>query len=192
MAKRNEFKPDKLRSSFLSKLYMTPLQRKEALKWALYALALLVLSVLQDVVFCRIKIFRATTDLVPCGIFLICVLQGMEAGGLFSLIASLCYLFSGTAPGAYCVVLITFLAIGVSFFRQGYLQKGFSAAVLCTAIAVFLYEMLLFAIGVFLGHTSVGRLGVFCLTGLFSVIVIPILYTPMKLIGTIGGDAWKE
>ncbi len=192
MAKKNEFKPDKPRGGWLSKLYLTQLQRRAVLKWGLYALVLLVLSVLQDVIFSRMEIFGATTDLVSCGIFLICVLEGMERGSVFCLVASILYLFSGTAPGPYCIVFITFLGIGVSFFRQSFLQKGFSAAMLCTCAAVFVYQMAMFAVGVFLGLTTLGRFGVFCVTGLLSMAAAPLLYPVCKSIGTIGGDSWRE
>ena len=44
MAKNYEFRPDKPQVSWLSKLHMTQLQRQSLLKWTLYALLLLVLS----------------------------------------------------------------------------------------------------------------------------------------------------
>ena len=140
MAKKYEFKPDKPRSGLLNKLYLTQKQRKTFLKWLLYSLVLLVLSVLQDVILCRLRIFGASTDLVPCGIFLICILEGMERGSIFCLIASLLYLFSGTAPGAYCVVLITFLAIFTAFLRQSYLQRSFASTMLCMVLTMLLYK----------------------------------------------------
>ena len=74
MGKKYEFQPDKPRSTWLSKLYLTRLQRLALLKWVLYALMVLVLSVVQDVVLCRFRLFGATTELVPCGIFLLCLL----------------------------------------------------------------------------------------------------------------------
>lgn len=192
MAKKQEFKPDKPQSSWLSKLYLTALQRKALLKWTLYALLLLVLSVVQDVILCRFRLFGATTELVPCGIFLICVIVGTEQGSLFALISSLLYLFSGTAPGPYSMVFITALSIGICILRQGYLQKGFPAAMLCTALAMLLYELLNFAFGLFLGVTLPGRFGSFCITAGLSLIAAPILYPLILSIGSIGGDAWKE
>ena len=69
MAKKYEFQPDKPYSSRLNKLQLTKQQQKQVLKWCLYALLLIVLSVLQDVVLCRMRLFGGTTDLVPCGIF---------------------------------------------------------------------------------------------------------------------------
>lgn len=192
MAKKYEFKPDRSGTSFLSKLYLTQKQRQSLLKWFLYALVLLVLSILQDVILCRFRLFGATTDLVPVGIILICVLEGTERGCVFALISSLLYLFSGTAPGTYAMVFLTVLSIFAAMFRQSYLQKGFSAAMLCTVLAMFLYEAGIFAIGLFLGLTTAGRFGAFCITAALSLIAAPILYPILQSIGTIGGEAWKE
>lgn len=192
MAKKHEFKPDKPRSGLLARLVLTQKQRRSLLKWFLYTLLLLVLSVLQDSIFSRTHLFGATTDLVPCGIFLICILEGAESGSLFALIAATGYLFSGTAPGSYCIVFITVLGVVASAFRQGYLQSGFGAAMLCTGVALLLYEICVFAIGLFLGLTHWGRLGVFCLTALLSLIAAPVIYPIVKRLEAIGGSQWKE
>ena len=72
MARRKyEFKPDKEGSGILSKLYITRRQRLTLLRWTLYALVILVLSLVQDVILSRIGIRGATTDLVPAGILLL-------------------------------------------------------------------------------------------------------------------------
>lgn len=192
MARKYEFKPDKPRSGILSKLYLTKRQRLSLLKWGLYALVLLVLSVLQDVVLCRYRLFGATTELVPCAIFLICILQGLESGSVFALVAALMYLFSGTAPGAYAMVFITFLAVGVTFLRQSYLQTGFAAAMLCTGSAMVIYEIAVFVTGLFLQLTLPGRLVGFLLTAALSLVAVPALYPICLAIGRIGGETWKE
>ena len=192
MSKKNEFKPDRQSTALIKRLYLTPSQRKTLLKWCLYSAVLLALSLLQDVILCRMDIFGATTDLVPCGIFLICLLEGAESGSVFALVASTLYLFSGTAPGAYCIIFITVLGALTTAFRQGYLQSGFSAAMLCSAVAVMAYEVLVFAVGAFLGLTGGSRFGVFALTGLLSVLVLPALYPVLLAIGRIGGQGWKE
>jgi len=192
MAKKQEFKPDKPQSNWLSKLYLTALQRKSISRWALYGLVLLVLSVVQDVILCRFRLFGATTELVPCGIFLICVLVGTEQGSLFALISSVLYLFSGTAPGPYSMVFITALSIGICILRQGFLQKGFAAAMLCTALAMALYVLLNYAMGLFLGVTLLSRFSSICITAGLSLIAAPILYPLLLSIASIGGEAWKE
>ena len=192
MARKNEFKSDKPHSGFWGKLYLTQKQRKEILKWSLYGALLLALSLLQDVVLCRLDLFGATTELVPVGIFLICILEGAESGSIFALVSSLLYLFSGTAAGPYSMVLITVLAVGVTIFRQAYLQKGLAAAVLCAGTAMLAYELLQFVMGLFLGLTIPIRIVGFLITAGLSIIALPVLYPIALSIGTIGGETWKE
>ncbi len=192
MALKKEFKSDKPHSGFWGKLYLTPKQRKGLLKWSLYGALLLVLSLLQDVVLCRLHLLGATTELVPVGIFLICILEGAESGSIFALVSSLLYLFSGTAAGPYSMVFITVLAVGTAIFRQAYLQKGLAAAILCAGIATFVYELLQFLMGLFLGLTIPSRFIGFVITAALSVIFIPLLYPVALSIGTIGGQIWKE
>lgn len=192
MAKRYEFKPDKPRSGLLSKLFLTQLQRRSLLKWGLYALLLLVLSVVQDVLLCRVRLFGATTDLVPVGIFLICLAEGAETGSVFSLVAASLYLFSGSAAGYHSIVFITALSIATTLFRQSYLQKGFAASMLCTCFAVLTYEMAVFFIALFLNMTTLSRIGSQFLTGIYSLAFAPVLYPIIRSTSTLGGEAWKE
>jgi uncharacterized membrane protein YecN with MAPEG domain len=192
MARRWEFRPDKPRSGLLSKLYVTKNQRRSIGKWGLYALALLVISILQDVIFSRLRVYGAATELVPCAIFLICIIEGAQNGSVFTLVAALGYLFSGTAPGVYAIVFIVFTGVGACIFRQAYLQKGFGAALLCTAVAMLAYELLVFAMGLFLGLTVPARILGFLITTGLSLIAVPVLYPIVLAIGSIGGEAWKE
>ena len=192
MAKKKEFKPDRQSTSLLKRLYLTPRQRRTLLKWTLYSLVLVALSLLQDVILCRLDIFGATTDLVPCGIILVCLLEGAVGCSVFSLVASTLYLFSGTAPGAYCILFITVPAVLVTAFRQAYLQVGFGAAMLCSSVTVMVYEMLVFLVGAFLGLVGGDRFGVFVLTGVLSLVALPVLYPLLTAIGRIGGQGWKE
>ena len=192
MARKYEFKPDKPTSGLLSKLFLTQQQHKVLLKWVLYSLMLLFLSVLQDVILCRFRLFGATTELVPCGIFLICFMDVLEQGSLFSLCASCLYLFSGTAAGTYSIVFITGLSVIITYFRQAFLRKGFSAAMLCTGFALLVYQLCVFGFGLFLSLTTFGRIFSHFLTALLTLAAAPALYPLLRVISTIGGESWKE
>ena len=192
MAKKQDFRPDKPSTSILSHLILTKKQQKTLLKWVFYSAMLVLLSVIQDVLLSRVRIFGATSELIPCAIFLICILEGSHTGSVFSLVASLIYLFSGTAPGPYSMVAITFFAIGACIFRQAFLQESFSSAFLCTAVAMVFYVLCNFAFGLFLGLTTAGRFFGFLLTALLTLPSIPILYPIFKAIGAFGGQQWKE
>ena len=190
--RKEEFREDKPRSGLLSKLYLTQKQRLQLLKWALYALVLIVLSVVQDVLLSRWRFFGTTTDLVPCGIFLIVVAEGMETGSVFSLIAACCYLFSGSSSGNYTIVIITLLSIAAAFFRQSYLRKGFGASLLCVSLAMVLYQLSIFLVAVFLDLTAFSRITAHLMSAALTLISVPILYPIVGGIYSIGGDAWKE
>lgn len=189
MAKKYDFKPDKTGNSVFSKLYLTPMQRRNILKWTLYALLLLFLSILQDVVMSKVEINGATTDLVPCAIILICILEQAHKSAIFTLIASCLFLFSGGAPGPYCLVFLTALSLGSSLLRQNYLAKRFSSAMVCCVLAFVLYELLTFAMGLFLALTTFRRMVGFLITIGISLPVFPILY---PICVSIGGKSWKE
>lgn len=193
MAKNNfEFKPDKEGPDLLSRLSLTRKQRQNLLKWGLYGLILLFLSVLQDVFIPGFASIGIHTDLVPCAIFTICVIEGAESGSGFALAASLAYLFSGAAAGFHTVPILTFIAIGATIFRQSYLQKGFSATVLCVGISMIVYETVIFLIALMLGMTFSARYGVFLMMAVLSSLLAPLLYPIFTAIGKIGGESWKE
>ena len=194
MARKNryEFRPDKQNNDILGKLLLTRQQFSRLLRWLLLSAVCLTGLVLQDVVMSRFSIFDTTTDLVPCGIFLICLLEGTEAGCVFSLIASCLYLFSGSAAGNFVIVLITVIAFVTCMVRQSYFQAGFGAALICTLGAMLLFELSVFSIVAFFGQTYTGRIGIFLLTALYSWAVMIPLYPLACKIGKIGGEPWKE
>ena len=192
MAKKNEFKPDKTWGGWSTRLFLTRLQQRSLLKWSLYGVMLLVLSIVQDVLLCQVRILGATTELVPVGIFLICVLEGLETGSVFALVSSALYLFSGSTAGAYSMVFITALAVGVTLLRQAYLQEGFSTAMLCTVLAMLVYELAIFSVGLLLGLAPFIRILGFLITAGLSVLAAPLLYPIALSIGRIGGTLWNE
>lgn len=190
--RKYEFKPDRQHSDFLSKLYLTDSQRKSLLKWALYGLVLLVLSLVQDTMLSKLSYMGATTDLVPCAILLICIIEGSDSGSIFVLVASMLYTFTGTPVGTYPIAALTILGLSAAIFRQAFLRKGFSAAMLCASVSFFLYEMVVFVVGFSGGLTTFGRFLGFVATAVMTFISAPVLYPVLVAISKIGGETWKE
>ena len=188
----HEFHPDALQVSFLKTLYMTQLQRLRLLKWTLFAAVWILMLTLQDVIMAHFSFFGATTDLVPCFILLTAVTIGSELGCVFALVAGLFYHFSGSAPGPYAVAFLPILSIVAGLFRENFWRRGFASDVLCSAIAMMLYEVSVFAAGTFSGLTGWYRLSVFLITGTLSIAVMLPLYPLVSKIGAIGGETWKE
>lgn len=190
--RKHDFKPDRVGAGLLSKLYLTRKQRLSLLRWALYGLCLLLLSLLQDVILCQLRINGATTDLVSAGILLLCIMLPTDTCAVFALVSSLLYYFSGMAAGPYVIVFLTGLGILLNIFRYGYLQKNFLTVWLCAAVALMAFEMAVFVTGMFLGYTTWLRLGGFVFTGGISVAAMPLMYPILFSIGKIGGEGWKD
>ena len=146
----------------------------------------------QDAVLSRVSIYGATFDLVACGILLAGMLFDPDTTAVFTLVSSALYYFSGTAPGSYSIAFLTGLGTLLCIFRRSYLQRCFSTIYICAAAGMMVYELMVFATGLFLGNTLVDRLGVFALCGGLSAAVMPLLYPVFLSISNIGGETWKE
>lgn len=193
MWKRNrDFKPDRTGPGLLSRLYLTERQRKLCLKWFLFCLVLVAVSLLQDVIFSQVRILGTKTDLTSSAILLLCMMLSPESCAVFALIASTGFFLSGAAAGPYVIVFLTMLGTTFNIFRCAYLRKSFSSTVICAGTALIVYKLLVFAVGLFLGHTTFSRLGAFCVSGVISVVPMPALYPLYRSIGKIGGESWKE
>ena len=118
--------------------------------------------------------------------------EGIDTGIVFVIIASCLYYFSGSSPGPLCVALITFLGVGACLFRQMYWHRNRGSIVLCAGLALMLYELGTFAVGMFSGLTRWDRLSTFAVTGALSIAVMIPLYSLINRIGQIGGNTWKE
>ena len=187
-----EFKSDPKGTNFLKRLYMTRLQRMTLLKWGTYALTGVALLVIQDVIMSEMRISGATTDLPVAFILLVGLYEGLENGSVFTLAAALFYWFSGSAPTPVCVGLLCVLNVFIGLFRQMYWNRSFGSLTLCAGISIMLYEILLFALGLFQGLTIMDRVGVFALTGAFTCITMLPMYPLVRAISKIGGDSWNE
>lgn len=187
-----EFRPDSEGSGLLKMLHLTQVQLDQLAKWGLYIAVIVVLLTIQDVIMSQISIFDATTDLAVCAILLITVIEGVEVGSIFVLIASSLYYFSGSSPGPYSIALLTFLGIGACLFRQLYWHRNHASIVLCAGLALMLYEIGTFAVGFFSELTRLDRFHSFLITGALSVAVMIPLYSLIHVIGQIGGNTWKE
>lgn len=187
-----EFKPDNHGGGILRALYITWQQRMDLLRWVLYIAVIVLLLMIQDVIMSQVSIFGATTDLAVCAILLITVLEGIEVGSIFVLIASTLYFFSGSSPGPYAIGFMTFFGIAACMFRQLYWHRSQGSIVLCAGLALMLYEIGIYGAGIFLGLTRWDRIGVFLITGALSCLVMIPLYNLIHAIGQIGGHTWKE
>ena len=187
-----DFKPDVQKATWAKTARLTKLQQLRLARWTLYVLTVIACLVLQDVIMSQVSLLGATTDLPACAILLITVLEGTEVGSVFVLIASTLYYFSGNAPTAWCIGLMTFFGIGATLFRQMFWHRSKGSIILCSSIALTLYELGLFVVGLGTELTHWGRLPAFILTAVFSCLVLIPLHSLIYKIGLIGGNTWKE
>lgn len=192
LSKQSEFKPDPRQNSLSGLFHVTQLQKQRMLKWTLYVLTGILLLTIQDVIMSRVSIFGATTDLPVVYILLITVIEGVDVGSLFVLFASTIYYFSGSAPGPYCIGLLCAVGIIATLLRQAYLRRTKASIVICASIALTIYEMGLFVVGIGLGLTRWDRVFSFLITAGYSFGVMVLLYPLINRIGLIGGTTWKE
>lgn len=192
LSKQSEFKPDPRQNSLSGLFHVTQLQKQRMLKWTLYVLTGILLLTIQDVIMSRVSIFGATTDLPVVYILLITVIEGVDVGSLFVLFASTIYYFSGSAPGPYCIGLLCAVGIIATLLRQAYLRRTKASIVICAGIALTIYEMGLFVVGIGLGLTRWDRVFSFMITAGYSFGVMVLLYPLINRIGLIGGTTWKE
>ena len=190
--KKIEFRPDPTGYDVAGKLHLTQKQRQALLKWVLYSAACVAGLVLQDSMLARLRFLGGGFDLAPALVILVCVLEGTENGSLFALGASLIYVFSGSAQGRFCILYLTAAAVLAAVFRQSYLRRDVGSELSCVAVAMLGYELAVFFTGLVLELTHRGRGGVAVMTALVSTLTAGLLYKPLKYIGTIGGNLWKE
>lgn len=192
MAKNREFRPDREGTGQLNKLWPTPKQQLRALRWLLYGLICLVGLLLQDVLLYRVNILGGCTDVVPCIVIMVAVMQGAESGSVFALLLSLMYYFSGSSAGFYVIPLLTAVAVFTAIFRQAFLRQGFFTLLLCGAMGMCLYELILFGVNLFMKLTVMDRAGAALMTAVLSLLAVPVLYPVLLTIGKLGGTTWKE
>ena len=187
-----DFKPDVTTATWLKTTRLTQQQRLRLTKWGCYVLTMVLALVIQDTIMSQFRLFGSTTDLAVCVILLITVLEGTDVGSLFVLLASSFYYFSGSAPGAYCVLLLTALGIAATLLRQMYWHRSKGSVLLCAMLALMGYELGLFVVGIMTELTWAGRIGSFVMTGIYSSLLMIPLYPLVYKIGLIGGNTWKE
>ena len=187
-----DFKPDVQTATWSKTLRLTRQQQLRLTKWVLYTLMVVLAVVFQDVIMSQVSLLGATTDLPACVILLITVIEGTEVGGTFALVASTLYYFSGNAPFAACIGLLSFLGIAATLFRQMYWHRSKGSIIMCAVLALTAYELGVFVFGLSGELTHWGRLPSFLLTALYSSLVQIPLYSLIHKIGLIGGNTWKE
>ena len=190
--RKKEFRPDREGTGQLNKLWPTPRQQLRLLQWLLYTAVCLMGLLAQDVLLYRLNLAGGCTDLVPCLILMVTVMQGAESGSVFALVLSVLYFFSGSSAGFYVIPLLTVVAVFAAIFRQAFLRRGIGTMLLCAAIGMVLYELGVFGVSLFLKLTVGSRVGAALMTAVLTLVAVPVFYPVLLAVGKLGGQTWKE
>jgi hypothetical protein len=90
------------------------------------------------------------------------------------------------------IPLLTAVAVFAAMFRQAFLRQGFFTLLLCSAMGMCLYELILFGVNLFMKLTVMDRAGAALMTAVLSLLAVPVLYPVLLAIGKLGGTTWKE
>ena len=169
-------------------IHLTRLQRKGILKWSLYGLLTFLVMLFQTSVLARTPVLGTKLAPLPALIVCVCVREGPEKGGLYAILASLFWCFSGADFGNLSVAVIPIGAMLAAVLCRAVLTLRFVPTALCclavtllNASVIFLFKLILPPAAALENYWQVLLPGV----GL-SMIFVPIHYALVKLIGRIG------
>lgn len=171
----------------LDKLYITPKQWKHILRWCMYALLLLAAMMLQTVILGNHTILGVTPDFVPVVIACVCMREGPERGGLFALLGSLFWYLSGADQGSISIAIMTIVPVLGSVFTGSLLINRYVPCLVVTFLTLFLQQVTLLGLGMFLGRMS----GLLFFTHVLPCVILslfaqPPVYWLVKRIERIG------
>ena len=118
----------------LKHLHITARQWRALLKWTLYCLYFLLTLIVQSVVLAKHPLFGLKLNLIPMLIVCICIREGPERGGLFAVLSSLFWCFSGADYGNLSVAIIPVCAILSAVLCRAVLTVRFVPTLLCCLV----------------------------------------------------------
>ena len=172
----------------LKYIHLTKRQWQGVLKWSLYGLLTLLTLLLQTSVLAKTPILGTKLAPLPALIVCVCVREGPEKGGLYAILASLFWCFSGADFGNLSVAVIPIGAMLSAVLCRAVLTLRFAPTALCclgvtllNAAVIFLFKLILPPAVALENFWRVLLPGV----GL-SMVFVPVHYALVKLIGRIG------
>lgn len=168
--------------------HLTKTQWLGILKWSLYGLLTLLTLLLQTVVLSRTTALRIKPTPLPVLIVCICVREGPERGGVYAILASLLWCFSGADYGNLSVALLPVGAILSAVLCRAVLTLRFLPTALCAFAVTLLNASVIFVFKLILPPTvALDNYWRFLLPGAaISMLFLPIQYPLVKCISRIG------
>lgn len=171
----------------LDKLYITPRQWMQILRWTMYALLFLVVMMVQTVVLGNRTLLGTHPSFVPVVITCVCLREGPERGGTFALLTSLVWCLSGADQGSASLLVLTVLPVFGSILCRAVLANRFFPCLLISFFVLAVDQLLIFVLKYFFDR-MVPELFLEQLVPcvLVSILIQPLVYWLVKCIAKIG------
>lgn len=161
---------------------------RNIIMWALYAGLFLLVMLVQTTVFGRVRFYGVKLSLLPIAMVCIGLQIGHEAGGLFGLLAGLCWYALGADDGTMAIVTLTVAGIFSGWLCDNVFARRLLPALLLSLAALLLHEGGLFLVKYYLGSATL-ELGRWVpITAGLSLAACPVIYLLAKLIRKAGGN----
>ena len=128
----------------LKHFHLTQRQWRGILKWSLHSLLFLLVLTFQDVVLAKHPVFGVKLSLVPLLLICVCIREGPEGGGLFTLLAALFWCLSGADYGNVSLAVVPIGAILSSILLRSVFQPGILTTALCCLAVGLCNDLLIF------------------------------------------------
>ena len=134
----------------LKYFHLTKRQWQGILKWSLYGLLTLLVLLFQTSVLAKAPVLGTKLAPLPALIVCVCVREGPEKGGIYAILASLFWCFSGADFGNLSVAVIPIGAMLAAVLCRAVLTLRFLPTGLCclavtllNASVIFLFKLIL-------------------------------------------------
>lgn len=159
----------------LDKFYITPKQWLRILRWSLYALLFLTAMMVQTVVFGNRTVLGVKPLLVPVVICCVCLREGAERGGVFALLASLFWCFSGAEYGPLSIVVQTAVPVLGAVGSRAVLSNRYMPCLFITFFTMLLEQSIVFCLKLVAGKAQTSMF----FTVLLPCVLISLLFQPV-------------
>lgn len=171
----------------LDKFYITPKQWLRILRWSLYALLFLAAMMMQTVVLGNRTVLGTKPLLAPVVICCVCLREGAERGGVFALLASLFWCFSGAEYGPVSIAVQTAVPVLGAVGSRAVLSNRYVPCLLITFFTLLLEQSIVYALKLFGGSVQPQMFFTVLLPCVFvSLLFQPVIYLLVKQIEKIG------
>lgn len=157
--------------------------------WALYAVLMLVIILMQTTVFGRVRFHGVKLSLLPVAMVCIGMQVGHEAGGLFGLLAGLFWYAFGAESGTLSIVTFTLTGVLSGWLCDNVFARRFLPALGLSLCALLFHEGLWFVLKFYLENAPMALIRWVPITTGLSLLTCPVIYLLAKAVRKAGVPA---